>query len=47
MGADVIDPLVVKQLRTGAYTGTPAAASTGCITFYEEYGTPRKIMVQA
>lgn len=46
MGYDVVDSLVVKQLRTGEYVAGTAAA-VGYITIKDEAGNDRKLMVQA
>ena len=47
MGAEVKDALIVKELWTGTYVGTPATDSTGYIIIKDASGTDRKVMIQA
>jgi hypothetical protein len=46
-GVVVKECLVVKELITGTYDPTPAAASTGYILVKSGDGVERKLMVQA
>lgn len=47
MSAEVKDSLAVKELITGDYTATPAAASAGFILIKDGGGVTRKVMIQA